>query len=83
MKTNAKNLEARFDAGEEVLDYFDTAHVTRWGGARRGAGRKPSGRKQYITRLSPELIKAIKARARLEKRLECEVVESLLSPVLK
>ena len=56
MKTNAKNLEARFDAGEEVLDYFDTAHVTRWGGARRGAGRKPSGRKQYITRLSPELI---------------------------
>ena len=82
MKTNAKNLEARFDAGEDVLDYFDTAKVTRWGGARRRAGRKPSGRKQYVTRLSPALIAALKARARREKRPECEVVESLLAPAL-
>ncbi|MEI7807877.1 MAG: CopG family transcriptional regulator [Verrucomicrobiota bacterium] len=28
-KTNSKNLEARFDAGEEVLDYFDTAKAVR------------------------------------------------------
>ena len=28
-KTSSKNLEARFDAGAEVLDYFDTAKVVR------------------------------------------------------
>ena len=26
-KTNPKNLETRFDAGEEVLDYFETGVV--------------------------------------------------------
>ena len=28
-KTSSKNLEARFDAGAEVLDYFDTAKAVR------------------------------------------------------
>ena len=28
-KTTAQNLESRFDAGEEVLDYFDTAKAAR------------------------------------------------------
>ena len=28
-KTTAQNLESRFDAGEDVLDYFDTAKVAR------------------------------------------------------
>jgi predicted DNA binding CopG/RHH family protein len=28
-KTNNKNLEARFDAGEDVLDYFDTSKAVR------------------------------------------------------
>ena len=83
MKTTAKNLEARFDAGENILDYFDAGSAARWGGARRGAGRKPGERKQYVTRLTPELIKALKERARREKRPECEVLESLLAPALK
>jgi len=51
------------------------------GGARAGAGRKPVGRMQYTTRLSPTLIKAIKARARREKRTECELVEAMLTPL--
>jgi predicted DNA binding CopG/RHH family protein len=29
LKTTAENLEARFDAGEDVLDYFDTAKAAR------------------------------------------------------
>jgi hypothetical protein len=33
-KTNTENLEARFDAGEEVLDYFDTAKAARINHAR-------------------------------------------------
>ena len=28
-KTTAENLEARFDAGASVLDYFDTAKAVR------------------------------------------------------
>jgi uncharacterized protein YqiB (DUF1249 family) len=28
-KTNSKNLEARFNTGEDVLDYFDTAKAVR------------------------------------------------------
>ena len=29
LKTNTQNLEARHDAGEDVLDYFDTAKARR------------------------------------------------------
>lgn len=81
-KTNIDNLETRFDQGEDILHLFDTKKA-RWGGAREGAGRKSSGRVQYITRLSPNLIRAIKGRAKSEHRKECEVLESLLAPVLK
>ncbi len=28
-KTTAENLEARFDAGEDVLDYFDPSRAVR------------------------------------------------------
>ena len=28
-KTNARNLEARFEAGEDVLDYFDLDNATQ------------------------------------------------------
>lgn len=49
-KTTAANLETRFDAGEDVSDYFDFARPVVWGGARRGAGRRQSGkvRKQVM-----------------------------------
>ena len=30
-KTTAENLEAKFDAGEDVLDYFDVEHGRRPG----------------------------------------------------
>ena len=80
-KTTTKNLEARFDAGEDILDHFDT-QTARWGGTRKGAGRKVSGRVQYVTRLRPELVQAIKARAQSEHRAECEILETLLIPKL-
>jgi len=81
-KTNANNLETRFDQGEDILDFFDS-NKAQWGGVRTGAGRKASGRVQYVTRLSPNLILAIKGRAKMEHRKECEVIESLLTPALK
>ena len=35
-KTTAKNLEERFDAGENVLDYFDASRMTRPGHKKTG-----------------------------------------------
>lgn len=43
-KTVAASLAARFDAGEDVSDYFDVSRAFVWGGARRGAGRKKLGK---------------------------------------
>ena len=52
--TTAANLEARFAAGRDVLDYFDPARaVVTHGGARPGAGRKPLGKQPKTVKLSP------------------------------
>ena len=48
------------------------------GGARKGAGRKASGRVQYVTRLRPETIASIKADALKRGVDECEIVEEAL-----
>jgi hypothetical protein len=66
--TTAANLEARFDAGRDVLDYFDLsrAAVTH-GGARPGAGRKPLGKLRKTVKLSPAAIRRFQAYARRKK----------------
>jgi len=51
LKTTAANLEERFDAGEDILDYFDVSRGG-WGGARDGAGRKKLGRVRKQVTLS-------------------------------
>ena len=38
--TNATNLEEKLDAGETILNYFDTSQATR-PNRRGGAGREP------------------------------------------
>ena len=53
------------------------------GGVRRGAGRKPSGRVQYITRLEPVVIDIIKRRAVRENKSECEIVSEALAQQFK
>lgn len=64
----ASNLEARFEAGEDVLDYFDTAReVVGHGGARLGAGREPSGKVRKTVKLTPAAVNRFKAYARLKK----------------
>jgi len=63
--TTAANLEARFAAGQDVLDYFDpTRAVVTHGGARAGAGRKPLGRRAKTVKLSPAAIRRFEAYAR-------------------
>ncbi|MFM8888098.1 MAG: hypothetical protein ACKOKC_16990 [Chthoniobacterales bacterium] len=64
-KTTAANLEARFDAGKDVSDYFDFSRPVVWGGARHGAGRKKLGkvRKQVmLSNLVAEKITRVAAR---------------------
>ena len=64
-KTTAENLEARFDAGEEILDYFDTAHpIVRHGGRRPGAGRPALGKLRKTVKLSPQAVRRLNAYAR-------------------
>lgn len=66
--TTVANLEARFDAGKDVLDYFDVARaVLTHGGARPGAGRKPAGKLRKTVKLSPEAIRRFQAFARRKK----------------
>ena len=44
-RSTAGNLEGRFDARKDVLDYFDVARaMVTHGGARPGAGRKHAGK---------------------------------------
>jgi hypothetical protein len=56
--TTDATLEARFDAGEDVLGYFDTAkaQVTH-GGTRLGAGRKATGKLRKTVKLSPQAVR--------------------------
>jgi hypothetical protein len=66
--TTATNLKARFDAGDDVLDYFDLARASvTHGGARSGAGRKPTGKLRKTVKLSPAAIRRFQAYARRNK----------------
>ena len=67
-KTTAANLESRFDAGKEVLDYFNVSRATvSHGGARAGAGRKPTGKVRKTVKLSPGAVRRFQAYARRKK----------------
>jgi hypothetical protein len=50
-KTTAENLEARFDAGEDVSDYFDAAKAVRRN------HRKTSEKKKNGTQLKRGVVK--------------------------
>lgn len=51
---------------------------TKRGGKRAGAGRKPSGRKPYVVRLSPHVVEAIDAEADRREVSRSEEIESRL-----
>jgi hypothetical protein len=66
--TTASNLLKRFDAGLDVLDYFDLSKaVVSHGGVRVGAGRKPEGKLRKTVKLSPAAVKRFQAYARRNK----------------
>ena len=66
--TTARNLATRFEAGQDVLDYFDVSRaVVTHGGARPGAGRKPAGKLRKTVKLSPEAVRRFQIFARHRK----------------
>lgn len=68
-KTTSRNLESRFEAGKNVLDYFDTSRVTvTRGGARVGAGRKRLGKLRKTIKLSPQAVRRFEAYARRKSK---------------
>ena len=75
-KTTAANLEMRFDAGEDVSDYFDFTRPVVWGGARRGAGRKKSGKVRKQVMLSPRVAEKIRRLAARRKQTFSATVEA-------
>ena len=66
--TTASNLEEKFDAGEDVSDYFDFSRPVVWGGARTGSGRKPLGKIRKQILLSEDIVAKVNAIA-AKKRL--------------
>ena len=75
-KTTSENLEARFDAGEDVTDLFDTSRAFVWGGARRGAGRKSSGKVRKQIMLSEVVARRIVRIAARQKQSFSATVEA-------
>lgn len=76
---------------DEEIDFSDQASITpaaiaaghyivvRRGGARVGAGRKPSGRQQVSLRLLPATLRRLRAQAKREGRTLSAVAEAKLS----
>ena len=75
--TTSKNLETKFDSGEDVLDYFDLGRVVvRRGGARPGAGRKPLGKIRKQVLLTEAIVAKINRIAKKRQESFSATVES-------
>lgn len=71
------------DLNGEPLPHLKELDFRRFkhGGARAGAGRKPSGRKPILLRLSPKLISGLRREAARKRRTLSEVAEERLAQV--
>lgn len=49
-----------------------------WGGARKGAGRKSTGRQPVLLRLTPRTVRSLRAAARQQGKSISEVAEARL-----
>ena len=79
-KLTAEEFDAYAETGKSLLPYLKLETARRiHGGKRNGAGRKPAGRVQYVTRLKPEIIAWVKSEAERQGKAECEIVETALA----
>ena len=74
-QVDIQNLNGEALPNPAKLDFRPFAH----GGARKNAGRKPSGRTPVLLRLSPSVIKKLRAKAKATHRTISEVAEDRLA----
>jgi hypothetical protein len=72
---NIKDLNGETLPNISKVDFQPLKH----GGARRGAGRKPSGRKGVLLRLSPKVISALRNEAERKNQTLSDVAEERLA----
>lgn len=94
MKTTGKTISHKtpaFDAegyqtnlsslnGTALPDLRKVKARPLWGGARNGAGRKPTGRQPVLLRLTPKTVRSLRAAARQQGKSISEVAEARLVP---
>ena len=72
-QTNLKNLN-----GTPLPDLVKVQALSLWGGARTGAGRKPTGRQPILLRLTPKTVRRLRAAARKQGKTISEIAEERL-----
>lgn len=72
-QTNLKDLN-----GTPLPDLRKVRAVPLWGGARRGAGRKASGRQPVLLRLTPKTIRLLRTAARKQGKSISDIAEERL-----
>ena len=94
MKTTGKTISPKtpaFDAdgyqtnltslnGTALPDLRTVKARPLWGGARSGAGRRPTGRQPVLLRLTPKTVRSLRAAARQQGKSISEVAEARLVP---
>lgn len=72
-QTNIKDLN-----GTPLPDLSKVQAMSFWGGARKGAGRKASGRQPVLLRLTPKTIRSLRTAACKQGKTISEVAEERL-----
>lgn len=92
MKTSGRNKHpepAAFDAagyqanlkdlnGDALPDLAKVRTRSLWGGTRKGAGRKASGRLPVLLRLTPKTVRRLRAAARKQGKTISDIAEARL-----
>ena len=95
MKTTGKTTKPKapiFDAdgfqtnltdlnGTPLPDLSKVTTRQFWGGAREGAGRKPSGRQPVLLRLTPRTVRLLRVSARKQGKTISDLAEERLAAV--
>ncbi len=64
--------------GTPLPDLSKVQTFSLWGGARKGAGRKSSGRTPVLLRLTPKTIRGLRAAARKQGKTISDIAEERL-----
>jgi len=72
-QTNLKDLN-----GTSLPDLSKVTARPLWGGARKGAGRKSSGRQPVLLRLTPKTIRNLRTAARKQGKTISDIAEERL-----